>query len=175
MYSARPAPAYRADGGYWLGAIWPSTQYMVLRGLGRAGRDDLAHAIACNHVANVTKVFEQTGTLWENYAPESAAAGNPARRDFVGWAGIGPITVLLENVLGIRPAANGRGLIWDIRLLEGHGVRRYPLGGGGWIDLTCGPRQSATDAPDVQVTATGDVTADVKLRWEGGSRIITAR
>ena len=30
-------PEYDPDGGYWLGGVWPPTNYMVLRGLDRAG------------------------------------------------------------------------------------------------------------------------------------------
>jgi glycogen debranching enzyme len=39
---------YRADGGYWLGASWPSTTYMVLRGLTAAGLHDHAADIGLN-------------------------------------------------------------------------------------------------------------------------------
>src|SRR5690606_9831887 len=88
---AADEPGYCSDGGYWRGGVWPPTQYMVLRGLTRTGHHDLAHDIACNHVDCVTRTFRDTATLWENYAPERAAPGNPARPDFVGWAGIGPV------------------------------------------------------------------------------------
>jgi glycogen debranching enzyme len=30
-------PEYDPDGGYWLGGVWPPTNYVVLRGLNRAG------------------------------------------------------------------------------------------------------------------------------------------
>jgi hypothetical protein len=56
---------------------------MVLRGLTEVGRDALAHDIARNHLDNVVTVFEKTGTVHENYAPESAApapVGRPADR-----------------------------------------------------------------------------------------------
>ena len=47
-----------------------------------------ARTIALNHVDNVLQVFQKTGTVWENYAPESAAPGEPAKPDFVGWTGL---------------------------------------------------------------------------------------
>ena len=46
------------------------------------------------HLCNVVAVFKQTGTVWENYAPARVAPGQPSRRDFVGWTGIGPIAFL---------------------------------------------------------------------------------
>jgi hypothetical protein len=121
-------PGYDARGGYWKGAVWAPTTYMVLRGLTDVGRDALAHEIARNHLDNVVAVFEKTGTVHENYAPESAAPGAPSKPDFVGWTGLPPIAVLLEYVFGLRPDAAAGRLLWDVRLTDAHGVRRYPFG-----------------------------------------------
>jgi hypothetical protein len=53
----------------------------------------------------------------------------------VGWAGLSPVAGLIEYVLGLRAdAPNGR-LLWDVRLLEEHGVLRYPFGREGVLDL----------------------------------------
>ena len=73
-------PDYDPHGGYWKGAVWAPTTYMVLRGLTAVGRDKLAHEIAQNHLANVVSAFEKTGTVHENYAPESAGRGSPRSR-----------------------------------------------------------------------------------------------
>lgn len=163
-------PEYRPDGGYWLGGVWPPTNYTVLRGLDRVGRQGLAHDIACNHLENVVRVFAQTGTVWENYAPETAAPGKPARPDFVGWSGLGPVAGLFEYVFGLRAdVPNGR-LVWDVRLLEGHGVRRYPFGAGGVLDLSCAPRSSATAEP--RVTAASTTELDLLVRWDGGEKTL---
>jgi glycogen debranching enzyme len=162
-------PAYDPRGGYWKGAVWAPTTYMVLRGLVAVGRDALAHEIARNHLDNVVAVFEKTGTLYENYAPESAAPGTPAKPDFVGWTGLPPIAVLLEHVFGLRPDAPSRRLIWDVRLTEAHGVRRYPFGPDVSLDLACAARRSAKDPPRIDATASSPV--ELEVRWEGGSRL----
>jgi hypothetical protein len=73
-------------------------------------------------------VFQQTGTVWENYAPESMAPGNPSKKDFVGWSGCGPIALLIENVLGFRPDGARQALHWNLRLAEPHGIRRLRFG-----------------------------------------------
>ncbi|MFL5305233.1 MAG: MGH1-like glycoside hydrolase domain-containing protein [Polyangia bacterium] len=163
-------PSYDAGGGYWKGAVWAPTTYMVLRGLTQVGRDALAHEIARNHLDNVVAVFEKTGTLFENYAPESAAPGKPAKANFVGWTGLPPIAVLLEYVFGLRPDAAVRRLLWDVRLTEAHGVRRYPFGPDASIDLSCAARRSPADSPHVEASATGPV--ELEVRWAGGSRVI---
>jgi hypothetical protein len=77
---ARCDPNYEADGGYWLGAVWPPTTFMVLRGLTAVGAHDLAADIGANYAARVVDCFAATGTVWENMAPEGAARpGNPSK------------------------------------------------------------------------------------------------
>jgi hypothetical protein len=165
---AADQPGYDARGGYWRGAVWAPTTYMLLRGLTEVGRDALAHEIGRNHLDNVVAVFEKTHTLYENYAPETAAPGFPAKPDFVGWTGLPPIAVLLEYVFGLRPDAAARRLVWDVRLTEAHGVRRYPLGATVSLDLACAARRAATEPPRVDAAATGPV--ELEVRWAGGSR-----
>lgn len=161
-------PEYQADGGYWRGGVWPPTNYMLLRGLTYAGFHDIAHDIARNHHRNVVEVFEQTGTLWENYAPESAAPGQPAKPDFVGWSGLGPIAVLFENIFGIRADVPAARIVWDVRLTEAHGIMNYPFGTGGAIDLRADARASDAEPPVVEIAS--DVPVEVEIRWDGGRR-----
>jgi hypothetical protein len=115
-------------------------------------------------------VFEKTGTVHENYAPESAAPGAPSKPDFVGWSGLPPIAVLLEYVFGLRPDAAARRLLWDVRLTDAHGVRRYPFGPDVTIDLRGAARRAPTDPPIVEAAASGPV--DIDLRWAGGARVL---
>jgi len=163
-------PEYRADGGYWLGGVWPPTNYMVLRGLDRAGYHELAHEISREDLDHVVRVFEETGTLWENYAPEEAAPGNPAKGDFVGWSGLAPVAGLFEYVFGLRADAPAGRLLWDVRLLDGHGVSRYPFGRDGVLDLSCAARGSAGEEPRIEARST--VPLELVIRWDGGEKIL---
>lgn len=169
---AADAPEYHPEGQYWRGGVWPSTNYMVLRGLTHCGLDDLAYELAANHHANVVTVFEETGTVFENYAPEKAAKGNIARRDFVGWGGVPPVAVFLEYILGVRADVPSRRIVWDVRQLEEHGVRRYPFGPAGTLDLHASARRSLQDEPQVTVTGSLPEPAVVEVRWSGGRREI---
>jgi hypothetical protein len=163
-------PEYREDGGYWLGGVWSPTNYMILRGLDRAGYHDLAHEISREDLDHVVRVFEETGTLWENYAPEQAAPGNPAKDDFVGWSGLAPVAGLFEYVFGLRADAPSERVLWDVRLLEGHGALRYPFGRDGVLDLSCGARDSAGEEPRIEVRST--VPLELVVRWEGGEKTV---
>jgi hypothetical protein len=165
-------PEYDPDGGYWLGGVWPPTNYMVLRGLDQAGYNDLAHEISREDLDHVTRVYKDTGTLWENYAPERAAQGNRAKSDFVGWSGLTPIAGLFEHVMGLRADAPSNRLLWDVRLLERHGVNNYPFGKDGVLDLSCAARSSAAQEPEVQVDANSPL--QLVVRWDGGQKTIVS-
>ena len=159
-------PEYHEDGGYWRGSVWAPTNYMVLKGLEKYGYHQLARDIARSHVDNVSRVFAQTGTLWENYAPERPAPGKPAKSDFVGWTGLSPISILIEYVFGIHGDAAKRKITWRIGCSERHGVTRYPMGGGA-VDLLC-PAHGPGEHPDIQVAGAEPVT--VEAVWPDGVR-----
>ena len=163
---AHSHPGYQPTGGYWMGGVWAPTNYMVLKGLRANGYGSLAHLIAKNHLANVVQVFEDTGTLWENYAPEAAKPGDPAKEDFVGWTGLPAISVLLEEVFGLQPDAPNHVLKWDVRLLDEHGVTQYPLGTKGLLDLKCYARESALEKPMIEIRST--VPVKLQIHWAGG-------
>lgn len=162
-------PDYQPEGGYFCGGVWPQTNYMVLSGLRKAGYEDLAYEIACNHVSNLTEVYQNTGHVYENYAPEAAKPGNPAKADYVGWAGLGPVSVLFEYVFGIISDAVHHKITWRVNRLEKHGVLRFPLGGS-TVDLICEKRENQEDEPMVFVKS--DVPVTVEVIWNGNTKLI---
>lgn len=121
-------PEYNAEGDYWKGAVWAPTTYMAIRGFAAAGERELAREIAENHLENVLAVYKDTGTIWENYAPEKAAPGKPARREFVGWSGLGPTAILYEQVLGIEADGVDHTLTWRMHRRDRHGLKQLAFG-----------------------------------------------
>ncbi len=164
-------PEYQPSGDYWRGAVWAPTTSMVLAALRGVGEDQLAHEIGRNHLDNVVRVFTDTGTVWENYAPESAAPGKPAKPDFTGWSGIGPIAVLFEEVFGLRADAPAKRLVWDLRLTDEHGVAALPIGTAATVDLHVAARSSPDEAP--LITASASSPLIIEVRWAGGRREIS--
>ena len=161
-------PNFDPNGGYWKGSIWAPTNYMVLRGLNNYGEDSLAYEIAANHLNNVVEVFNQTGTLRENYAPDKVQ-GNDGK-EFVGWTGLVPIAVLFENVFGLRPDVPNNMLVFDVRLTDEYGINNYPFGKSGLINIYCSKRKRTADVPQVKIVS--NIALNVKLIWDGGSKII---
>jgi hypothetical protein len=143
------------SGNRWRGAIWSPTNYMVLKGLHMAKQHALAYEIAYNHLTNVYAVYEQTGNLWENYAPELVAPGEPSQPDKAAWAGLTPIAILLEDVIGIRVDWPLRRIFWN-RYLETdqeYGVANYPLGREGTLRMV-GDSQKVLVETDVPFSLT---------------------
>jgi hypothetical protein len=161
-------PDYDPVGGYWCGPVWAPTTYMVLRGLTKYGKDSLAHEIALNDLNDVVKVYAETGTFWENYAADKVQGGG--MKNFVDWDGLVPINEMFEYVFGIRPNVPERTLVWDVRLLDEHGIKNYPFGQDGLVNLLCQKREKLTDKP--QITVSSNVPFKLKLIWAGGSKVI---
>lgn len=164
---AADQPGYNPAGGYWCGSVWAPTSVMVIRGLERYGRHDLARDLARNHLEMMGQVMQQTGTLWENYAPDAATPGKPAKGDFVGWSGIGPILCLLEHVIGLRPDAAANELVWEVTSAAVTGCDRYRFNGH-VVSLKAEP--AAGDARRLAVTVDSDGPFKLQVRHAGHSQ-----
>lgn len=161
---------YSPEGVYWLGGVWAPTNYVVTRGLMQAGRGDVAHAVATRYLQVLWRTYRDVTphTLWECYSPEGDQPGLAAytrdrvKADFVGWTGIGPIAMLIENILGLDVDVPERAVTWDIRLTAEHGIRRLAFGAGHHVDLVCSARKRA-DAP-ARVEAESDTALRLIVR-----------
>ncbi len=160
-----------STGGYWNGGVWAPTNYMVLCGLKDHGYNRLAFEIARDYLNNVVEVFNETGTVFENYCPERAAKGD-AKSDFVGWTGLAPISIMFEYVFGIRPDAQNKKITWYVNLTDRHGIMQYPLGDA-TVDIICDARASENEKPIITVKSDKPVT--VEVIWNGQSEIINAK
>ncbi|MDR1970751.1 MAG: hypothetical protein LBQ46_02405 [Treponema sp.] len=152
---------YDPRGGYWRGSVWAPINTMILYGLERYGYHKLAAGIALNHLDAVARVWEQTGTIWENYPPDSISSADADKRDFVGWSGIGPTRYLLRYGIGLAPDAPALRLNWNpdpALLRQGPlGCRRFRFGGpedGGGFET--------------------EIETDLCIRPEGGKLSVTA-
>src|SRR5690606_19402666 len=60
-----------------------------------------------------------------NYAPDSVAAGKPARADFVGWSGLAPISYFIEYAIGVKVNAQKNIINWEIKSPERVGIEKF--------------------------------------------------
>ena len=138
---ARDDPDFNAEHGlYWRGAMWLPTAYMTVKALEKYGMFELASELSgkiLDHMSETYRKYEPH-TIWECYAPNScepacscAPSVKRVRKDFCGWSALGPISLYLENIIGIRIAdAIGKRVVWDIpRDMVGTiGVLNYSFG-----------------------------------------------
>jgi hypothetical protein len=77
----------------------------------------------------------------------------------------------LEDVFGLSPDADTNHLTWHTRLVEEHGVRRYPFGSNGILDLKCNRRVSEEERPAIEIHS--NIPFTLKVIWKGGSDTLT--
>ena len=75
--------------------------------------------------------------------------------------------------LGLRPDVPAATLIWDVRACEAHGVKGYPFGAKGVLDLHCAGRASTAIEPQIKVTSSVPLT--ITVRWQEGSKDIVLK
>lgn len=121
-------PYYDKCGNYWQGGVWPPTSYMTVKGLQEKGYHHLAQRIAEKQLDAFWRVYESTGTIWEVYAPDiympatTALHNELCRPNFVGWAGVVPISMLIEHVIGITVDGSTNTVTWNTTRETNHGV-----------------------------------------------------
>jgi hypothetical protein len=166
---------YQPNGGYWLGAVWAPTNYAVIKGLERVGADEFAHEASERYIEGLYQVYDKTKTLWENYAADQINGEfkqgvndqNPpsdCRRDFVGWTGLGPISLLIENALGFRPDGVSRTLTYDLRRTDRHGIENLRMADITTSIITDNRSQNPKAA---HLTVTSDKPYRLKVRLNG--------
>ena len=79
-----------------------------------------------------------------------------------------PIAVLFEAVFGLHPEVGRNELIWAIRLLDEHGVDRYPFGPHATLNLRCAKRSSPEEEPVIEAVASQPVK--LTIEWAGGKK-----
>jgi len=169
-------PSYESDGHYWLGGVWAPTNYSTIAALDRTAQRELARDAAANHLQALYRVYDDfvpdpndlaqeavgdgTYTLWEAYAPDALTPASRwddtfyGRQDFVGWTGVGPIALLLEQVIGLHAHAPVDTLSWRLARTDEHGVQGYRFGDQ-LVDLLAAARQDPSD-PVVVTVSTSD-------------------
>ena len=102
---------FNPKGGYWRGSVWLPTTYMAIKALDRFGRNDIARAVAGKLVGHMRRTYDEyePHTIWECYSPTEPRPATdkkeiPVRYDFCGWSALGPISILIEDVIGVKEA-----------------------------------------------------------------------
>ena len=102
---------FHADGTYWRGSVWLPTTYMTLKALDVYGEAATAREMGRRLVDDMYRTYKEfePHTIWECYSPtEPKPATNKKNRyvryDFCGWSALGPISLFIEDVIGVKQA-----------------------------------------------------------------------
>jgi len=119
------------------GSVFPFLTYMIVKGLEKYGKFELARECSIKHLYFVLEGLHteegMKGTLWEAYAPlqEGAAAwpGHPhfPRPMFLPYAALSTITLMIENVIGLYISLPRKTVDWIIPNLEIMGIEDLAL------------------------------------------------
>jgi Mannosylglycerate hydrolase MGH1-like glycoside hydrolase domain len=169
-------PNYCELGTYWIGGVWAPTNYMITHGLALAGRGEEGRRIAALYLRGLAETYAnvEPHTLWECNSPEAPAPGRKpfdrdwVKKDFVGWSALGPVAMLIENILGISLNAPQQSLTWEIQETGEHGIKQLALGKNR-IDLHCAARESENSPALITAHAASACCLEVRC---GGRRTI---
>ena len=140
---ARNSRHFNKDGAYWRGGVWLPMAFMCVQAVEENGFGELADRLGERIVRWQFETYRKVEphTIWEAYSPtETKPAtgkflpGAPnekegARPDFCGWSALGPINLMIENVLGIRCDGVTKTVTWRLHRSDRHGVKRLRFGG----------------------------------------------
>lgn len=181
---SRDDPNFDPAGAYWLGGVWPPINYMLVKALRRYGRADVARRLAAAHLQAMTEVFcsaDYPG-IWEAYAPDAfrpatkkpviTEEGQPpfelspstvVKADFVGWSGLGPIALLIEEILGLEFDAPRQRILWNVETPGGHGIQNIRFNGG-VVSLRCSGLSERQIPLSVAVSTDTPFTLELSVR-----------
>lgn len=134
---SRNSRYYVPEGQYMQSAVWLPLVYMCIKALQEGGACPQADAASERMLHHMARTFREVEphTIWECYAPEAASPSTlkdntgRCRPDFCGWSALGPIALLIENVIGIRYVdAAAKEIHWDVRRGDRHGIEDLRAG-----------------------------------------------
>ncbi|MHA1147315.1 MAG: MGH1-like glycoside hydrolase domain-containing protein [Promethearchaeota archaeon] len=128
---------FEPRGRYWRGGIWLPMAYLATKALEKYGFFDIANRNAENLINHMVKTYKEykPATIWEVYSPTEAKPAtykknrNVFRPNFCGWSALGPISMLIENILGFYDVnATEKCIKWNLYRKKTHGIKRLRFG-----------------------------------------------
>lgn len=165
-------PNYDPTGGYWLGGVWAPTNFAAIRGLTQAGRSSLAREAAIRYLDAMCAVARDPAygnTIWEcysptEYRPATAEAGEIVRADFVGWSGLAPVTMLIENIIGLHFNAKENLVTFEMFPGQLCGLKNM-LFNGGKVSIVCTKYIPVAGQSVIEVASDHDFTLVVRNNY----------
>ncbi len=135
-------PAFTEDGDGFRGSVYPSFNFMVIKGLEKYQRYSLARECAIRHLYYILEALSPAdgskGDLYEAYLPckEGIAKAklpngevdpNFPKKHFIITIGLSTIALMIENVIGLEISLPRKTVDWIIPNLEVMGIEKLSL------------------------------------------------
>ena len=127
---------YDPAGGGYKGAVVPPFVYMIVKGLERYEKYDLAREFSLRHLYYMLDGFhpeDGPGGVWEAYAPQhegpakwSGKKGFP-RREHMAYVALSTVALMIENVIGLHISLPRKTVDWRLPVLEVMGIENLNL------------------------------------------------
>ncbi len=127
---------YDRKGGGFRGSVFPHLSFMVIKGLEKYGKFELARESAIRHLYYILDSLhhdEGAGTLWEAYQPQHEGPATWPRHDgfprrlFLPYAALATITLMIENVVGLYISLPRKTVDWIVPTIEIMGIENLAL------------------------------------------------
>ncbi len=118
------------------GGVYPELTYMIIKGLEKYGRYELAREATARHLYCILDRLHpesgQRGCFWDCYCAQSDAVGTVGEgrqqdKDYVGMVALVTITLMIENIVGLRISLPRKTVDWVVPMLELMGVENLSL------------------------------------------------
>ncbi len=127
-------------GDYWKGSLWLPLAYMGTKAIKEYGYHDLAREQSLAIVNHMRETYDNVlpQTIWECYHPDIPVPAyhgkSIVRADFCGWSALGPISMLIENIIGLHSVSEENDLplvLWqyDATTSKVQGVKNFKFRG----------------------------------------------
>lgn len=131
------SPDFREDGEGYRGSVYPALNFMVIKGLEKYQRYDLARECSIRHLYFVLEGLApangEKGDLYEAYKPcKEGFATMPGdesfpRKRYLQTGGLSTIALMIENVIGLNISLPRKTVDWIIPNLEIMGIEKLSL------------------------------------------------
>ncbi len=130
-------PSFSKKGNGYCGSVFPAFTFMVIKGLEKFGKYELAREAAIKHIYYILDTLhpdaKEKGFLWEAYQPMQDGPANwEGREDFnrpnhLHQSGLSTIALMIENVVGLYISLPRKTVDWKVPILELMGIENLSL------------------------------------------------
>lgn len=131
-------PEFSENGEGFKGSVFPVYNFIVIKGLEKYQRYDLARECTLKHIYYMLDAMfpdgsQSKGDLWEAYLPKksgyaiSSSDETFPRKRFIQSAGLSTIALIIENVIGLSISLPRKTVDWTIPNLEEMGIENLSL------------------------------------------------